>query len=229
MTVSNNLSFIVKNITSSPTKTIKIFNYPILAGQVRDLMQIPGIGEHDIRASLLKGEVLNKFLVGDITLVSSNIDLLQFSEDQRSFFSQLGIITGMQVGTPQIEVEVVSYIQTEVINTNGGVFGITTGQHESLHSVAHFLPDGPGSGFASGAYKISYPSGSIFPSSIIWYADQTLTQKIIEKRIIWNGVAPISITYIIYDIDGISIVKTVNDSIVYQSNIFEVARVRTII
>ena len=78
----------------SPKKTISIFNYPINAGQTRDLLQIPGVQEEDIRSSLLKGVLRHKFLCGDIELVSSNIDLLQFSDKQRAFLYKFGFYEG---------------------------------------------------------------------------------------------------------------------------------------
>ena len=54
----NPLCFIVQNIGTKPKKTIRIFNYPIRYGHVRDLLRIPGVSEESIRASLLKGEII---------------------------------------------------------------------------------------------------------------------------------------------------------------------------
>src|ERR1700681_4814133 len=85
-----NTHFIVKNTCTDHNKTISVFNYPINFGDTRDLLQIPGVQEADIRASLLKGVLRHKLLNGDIRLVSSNIDLLQFSDKQRAFLYQFG-------------------------------------------------------------------------------------------------------------------------------------------
>lgn len=90
-----NTHFIVQNTCSDRNKTIKIFNYPINYGDTRDLLQIPGIEESDIRASLLKGVLRHKLLNGDIALVSSNIDLLQFSTKQRVFLQSFGFNEGV--------------------------------------------------------------------------------------------------------------------------------------
>jgi hypothetical protein len=57
---SGALSFIVKNITSPPGRIIKVFGTKIYPGQLLDLMQIPGVAEEDIRASLIKGDLGNK-------------------------------------------------------------------------------------------------------------------------------------------------------------------------
>ena len=98
----------------SPKKTIKIFNYPINAGFTRDLLQIPGIQESDIRASLLKGVIRHKFLCGDISLVSSNIDLLQFSDKQRDFLYKFGFVEGVAIGDDEIDDSGISYIQSKI-------------------------------------------------------------------------------------------------------------------
>jgi hypothetical protein len=98
----------------SPQKTISIFNYPINAGQTRDLLKIPGIQEADIRASLLKGVIRHKFLCGDIELVSSNIDLLQFSTKQREFLFKFGFNRGVQIDGYQLSQNAIDYIQTQV-------------------------------------------------------------------------------------------------------------------
>lgn len=88
--------FIVMN-TSPQIKTISIFTYPINYQQTRDLLQIPGVSEGDIRASLLKGELQHKIRARDITVVCSDIDLLQFNDAQKQFLIDAGINKGLQV------------------------------------------------------------------------------------------------------------------------------------
>jgi hypothetical protein len=60
-------------------------------------LQIPGVAEQDIRASLLKGELRHKILAGDIVVECSDIDLLQFNDDQKKFLQDAGIIKGLEV------------------------------------------------------------------------------------------------------------------------------------
>jgi hypothetical protein len=88
--------FIVNN-NSNPAKTLFIFNYPIPYGASRDLLAIPGVSESDIRASLLKGELQHKIRVGDISIICSDIDLLQFNAAHKSFLQSAGIINGLAV------------------------------------------------------------------------------------------------------------------------------------
>jgi hypothetical protein len=128
-----NTHFVVKNITGytdaeilaeenlvipaavrSSRKTINVFNYPILAGETRDLLQIPGVQESDIRSALLKGVLRHKFLCGDIALVSSNIDLLQFSDKQRAFLYKYGFFEGVAIGDDEIDDTGIAYIQSKV-------------------------------------------------------------------------------------------------------------------
>lgn len=222
-----NTTFKVRNTTGSSStspykKTISIFNYPINAGDTRDLLQIPGVEESDIRASLLKGVLRHKFLCGDIALVYSNIDLLQFSDKQRSFLFQFGFTEGVQVGWDELD----GYTQGQIGSGGGG--GITPFEHETLRQLIHFIDEGPGDGFASGAFKEILPTGSPFPTSITWYLDIGKTKKLVEKFITYTANHfPSQIRWNMYDFDGVTIVHTVIDSFTYSSA-FESSRTRTI-
>lgn len=222
-----NTFFIVRNTsgnsTSSPyQKTVKIFNYPILYGQTRDILQIPGIQEADIRASLLKGELRHKLLNGDITMVYSDIDLLQFNDQQRTFLTTMGITEGVSVGFDELD----GYVQQLI--TSGGGGGITPFQHETLRQLIHFIDEGPGDGFASGAFKEILPTGSPFPTSITWYLSAAKTLKLVEKFITYTpNHFPSQIQWNMYDFDGVTIVHTVIDTFTYSSA-FESSRTRTI-
>ena len=91
--------FIVKNITKQ--KRVRVFQYPIMPGFTRDLLAIPGISEADIRHSLLKGEVLAKLIDKEIIVVDSDIDLLQFNDEQKQFLKNSGIMKGLEVTIDQ--------------------------------------------------------------------------------------------------------------------------------
>lgn len=92
-----NTCFIVKNIITGSNKVVRIFQYPIPVGQTRDILAIPGVSESDIRASLLKGELLHKILSQEITIVSSDIDLLQFDALQKQFLMDSGVTCGLSI------------------------------------------------------------------------------------------------------------------------------------
>ena len=119
-----NTSFVVKNIITNSNKTIRIFNYPIPVGQERDLLAIPGVAESDIRASLLKGEVLLKLLSQEITITNSDIDLLQFNTDQRTFLINSGVTNGIVVNTHNTYASL--YINQQLIGVIDGVNNIFT-------------------------------------------------------------------------------------------------------
>ena len=204
----------------SPKKTISIFNYPINAGDTRDLLKIPGIQEADLRESLLKGVLRHKFLCGDIALVSSNIDLLQFDECQKNFLTKFGFTTGVDVGWSELD----GYVQGMI--EAGGSGEIT--DHQTLRHLIHFIDQGPGDGFASGAYKEVLPIGNPFPTSIIWYLDAAKTKKLVEKTITYSGTKfPTVITWQMYATDGVTVIHTVTDAITYNAA-FESTRNRTI-
>lgn len=121
--------FIVRNITPDRNKTIKIFNYPINFNTTRDLLQIPGVAESDIRASLLKGELRHKILSKDITVECSDIDLLQFNSDQKKFLQDSGIIKGLQVDNSNLIAIRKEDIQlVGLVNDSNKVFTIPSGK-----------------------------------------------------------------------------------------------------
>lgn len=96
--------------------------------------------------------------------------------------------------------------------------------HRSLLDLIHFIDDGPGDGFASGAFKDSDPTA--FPTSEIWYKDGGKTQKIVELTLTYTGVLPTTEVWRMYDTDGTTVLFTVTDTITY-SGIFEDTRTRT--
>lgn len=93
MIVSNPLSFIVKNV-SLQKKTIRIFINQIAYGQLKDLMQIPGVFESDIRNSLLKGELRQRLINKDIIIINSDVNLVQFNDEHLSFLHNNNIKNG---------------------------------------------------------------------------------------------------------------------------------------
>lgn len=209
----------------SPKKTINIFHYPINAGCERDLLQIPGVQESDIRASLLKGELRHKFLCGDIALVSSNIDLLQFSDKQRAFLFNFGFTEGVQVGWDELD----GYVQTQIGNGGGGDdSAIDADEHETLRQLIHFIDEGPGHGFAASAFKVSLPTGSPFPTSMTWYLDPGHTIKLVDKLITYDiHKFPFILEWRMYAPDGATVIHTVVDTITYSAA-FESTRTRTV-
>lgn len=113
--------FVVKNIAPFG-KRIKIFNYPIVSGGTRDLLAIPEISEATIRHSLLKGELVNKFRCGELTVVDADIDLLQFNDEQKAFLQSIGITKGLEVtGTGGLaEIPFIFKQEKELIGTQDG-------------------------------------------------------------------------------------------------------------
>jgi hypothetical protein len=86
------------------------------------LLAIPGIAEQDIRASLLKGELQHKILARDIVITCSDIDLLQFNEDQKQFLINSGIIDGLEVGSNQVSgLSYIWRIEIPLIGTKNGI------------------------------------------------------------------------------------------------------------
>lgn len=213
-------TFKVKNIISKDNRTIKVFQYPIPVGYTRDLLQIPGIAESDIRASLLKGELLTKLLAKELIIVESDIDLLQFNASQLALLQNYGLSISGQIDINNITPALNSYI------SSGGSGGISAAAHETLRQLIHFIDEGPGDGFVSGAYKVIL--NQPFPTNITWYTDNTISYKIIEKLITYNtSSVPIVITWNVYNTDGITVAHSLTDTITYTNSI-ETSRTRSI-
>lgn len=90
--------FKVKNIAPEG-KRVKVFHTPIKHGCVRDLLDIPNVSEDVIRHSLLKGDLNIKLRTGEIIVVDSNIELLQFDECHMQFLIDSGINIGVDPST----------------------------------------------------------------------------------------------------------------------------------
>lgn len=117
---NSSTSFIVKNIAPRG-KRIQVFSYPIANQMTRDLLSIPYVSEEDIRHSLLKGEIMMKIRNKELEIVFTDINLLQFNEEQKAFIKSAGVsdnylslapdgikenINGVEIGIPQFHPEV---------------------------------------------------------------------------------------------------------------------------
>lgn len=107
---------------------------------------------------------------------------------------------------------------------------LTSSQHAPIRQLIHFIDDGPAEGFASGAFKETH--NSFFPTASIWYTDSSKADKIVEKTInrsapSGSNLKPNPITWKMYDVDGSTVLVTVQDDITY-SGIKEVSRTRII-
>lgn len=113
--------------------------------------------------------------------------------------------------------------------TSSGGSGITAAQHQTLRQLIHFVDEGPAGGFTSGATKVV--TGGLFPTDVTWWDQDPLNpgaKKIVQKTIDRSDpVFPPSVTWQIYDTDGVTVLQTLVDAITYL-NAAETQRVRTI-
>ena len=106
-------------------------------------------------------------------------------------------------------------------------------KHARVRQLVHLAnkddAGGPFEGFAGAYSELVYAGNSPFYNGRIWYTDNTKQYKIVENIIVRNSInMPTTITWKVYDLDGITVLSTVTDSIVYINNIFETSRTRTI-
>jgi hypothetical protein len=105
-----------------------------------------------------------------------------------------------------------------------GTGGLTVEGHKILRQLIHFIDDGPAEGFTSGAYKET--TGTVFPTSEIWWESSSKLKKILEHTVTWTGAVPTTEVWKIYD-TAQTVLATVTDTISY-SGIFETSRTRAI-
>jgi hypothetical protein len=102
---------------------------------------------------------------------------------------------------------------------------LSSDKHEKIKQLIHYIDDGPT--YLSGTYREILPVSDPFPTSVVWWESSGKIRKIVETIITRNAnKMPLSIVWNLYE-NG-SVIETITDSIVYQHNIFEVSRERTI-
>lgn len=102
---------------------------------------------------------------------------------------------------------------------------LSPSRHARLKQLIHYIDDGPT--YLSGAYREILPAGNVFPTQIVWWESSGKVNKIVETIITRNtNKMPSSIVWNLYE-SG-SVVETITDNILYQNNIFEINRTRTI-
>jgi hypothetical protein len=141
-------TFVVQNITGMPgnpnkPKCVEIFNYPIAEnGGIRDLMKIPGVGSTDIKMSLEKGTIQYKLRAQEITILASDIDLLQFNQNQANFLYANGVTTGVQIDQSQLASLWQQDIELDgVVDGSNMVFTIPSGKFlvDGTHKIVVYI------------------------------------------------------------------------------------------
>lgn len=124
--------------------------------------------------------------------------------------------------------EFLTYSGGEIVSTTSPG-GISESDHRSLRQFVHLAgADGPGLGFATGAFLEKLPVGSPFPTSYIWYESAAKTEKILEITVTRNAQKrPTQVVYEIYNADGSTVEETITDTPAYTSGVIS-SETRTI-
>lgn len=90
--------------------------------------------------------------------------------------------------------------------------------HQTLRQLVHLAESGgPYHGFPSGLYQEILPSGSPFPTTIIWWESAAKLKKIVEENIVYNTNKTINTdTWKVYDTDGVTVLATSLDTYSYS-------------
>lgn len=116
-----------------------------------------------------------------------------------------------------------------IVDTVPLIGSLDTNSHKYVRQLIHLADGvgGPMEGFSTGAYRTVSPFASPFPTLIVWYEDNTMAKKIVQKSISYNtNKTASSITWQVYDTDGTTVLATVSDSLLY-SGVFEINRTRS--
>lgn len=111
-----------------------------------------------------------------------------------------------------------------VVDTGGF---LTPEQHRTVRQLIHFIDNGPAEGFVTGAHRVTLPAADPLPTSITWWTSVAQTAKIVQKDLTYSGALPSTIQWRMYDVDGVTVLATVTDTLAY-SGAFETSRTRTI-
>ena len=82
--------FVVQN-TSSERKKVTIFGLSISPGITADLMVLPNVNEQDITNGLNRGELRNKLLNGNLTVLECTILIPSGDAEFSEFLNKIGI------------------------------------------------------------------------------------------------------------------------------------------
>ena len=91
-----------------------------------------------------------------------------------------------------------------------------TQSHQALLDIIHFLDDGPGDGWPSGAVRVrnnTAPNGTGW----VWYTSTALTARIIDLTITYaaGSIVPATKVWRLYAANGTTVVRTVTDTLTY--------------
>ena len=132
---------------------------------------------------------------------------------------------GLALSTPD------GYIYTLAIDNNGTTFKISptgvsiplnTPESQSSNSLVNFYLDG-NIPCVNGAYCENLPTGSAFPTSIIWWTDSGKTKKIIEN-ILAYGFGSCTYQRNVYAVDGMTVVASTTIIKTFFDTFYEINR-----
>lgn len=99
------------------------------------------------------------------------------------------------------------------------------GSHNAVQDIIHFLPDGPGDGWASGAVCVEGTSGPL-STGWVWYTDSSQTKRIIAMARTYNGPLVLTEKYTLYSANGTTVLRVLTDTFTYAGPLLQ-SRTRT--
>ena len=103
-----------------------------------------------------------------------------------------------------------SHVLGELVSSTTG----QVGSHNALPDIIHFLSDGPGDGFASGAYLSTTFAGPLITSRV-WWTTAAMTQRIFAIVYAYKGPLLSTVTYTLFNAQGVQ-VRLLTDTLTYN-------------
>lgn len=104
-------------------------------------------------------------------------------------------------------------VQSAIDEVASSTAGMTEAQHAALRQLIHFVSEGPGSGFASGAVRtVESVNFALQPTEIVWYTNAAKTERIVDQIITYDAVFPATFQWRMYATDGSTILTTLTDT-----------------
>lgn len=103
---------------------------------------------------------------------------------------------------------------------------LTEDQHKTLRQLIHFIDDGPGDGFVLSPFK--EVTGFPFETQVTWWETALKVRRIYQSEITRSdGWLPVTQSYKVFALDGITVAARATDVITYVSGCFETFRSRS--
>jgi hypothetical protein len=127
------------------------------------------------------------------------------SADSRVFVDRDSTDQGLRFTEPTVGVKKLNRLVSNSLSD--------TQSHQALLDIIHFLDDGPGDGWASGAVRVRVGTGPN-AGGWVWYTSTAMTARIIDMTVTYpaGSILPQTKAWRLYAANGTSVIRTLTDT-----------------